>query len=784
MRRSLAGRRGLLERVAVAGALLLALSGCRRAPAASRPDAPPLLPPPSGTLAVNGLRDIVTVIRDTAGIPHITAANEDDLFFAQGFVQAQDRLFQMDLWRRSVQGRLSEVLGASFIERDAMTRRVQYRGPIEVEWDSYGPRTKTIAQAFTRGVNAWIERTQDDLPQEFALAGWKPEAWKPEDLLNRTDAFLASGDAQDEALRAQLIAALGAAAVDAIWPPPADGRTRLSPGVDLGAVNYTLGDLLRRVGTTPFFSALLAPVPETTNRTSPAAALAGWPASNVWAVTGPRAGGHALVAADPHRALTTPSRRYLVHLTGPGWNVIGATAAWLPGVAIGHNEAVAWAYAAAPVDVQDLFVEKLNPANERQVEDRGRWVDVAVEHDAVAVKGRKEPFEYDRLYTKHGVIIGLDRDRHLAYTLQWSGSEPGAAAELGAPMLGQASSIDELTAALTRWKLPPADFVFADRTGAIGHVRAALVPRRSAGAGRVPAAAWNGSADWRGWERVVADRLPPAQQVVAFANDNQPRQKRVDSVLATLNHFDLPSMVNLQQNIASTSADTLVPLLAALELGADAPSMQVRARSDLMKWDRRMAADSPAAALYAHWEAALRRGLVERRVPAALRAELVTRSWPIVPPLTSPTRAWFDGDPLAARDTLLKDALLLAAQERAAAPDRPWGEEHQALFTHPLAVTDAARRRFNVGPFTVPGYADTVFAVTRETGPALRLIMDSGDWDRSLAVNAPGQSESPRSIHFRDLADKWARGEYVPMPFSERAVQKAAAATLTLTPRR
>jgi penicillin amidase len=155
-----------------------------------------------------------------------------------------------------------------------------------------------------------------------------------------------------------------------------------------------------------------------------------------------------------------------------------------------------------------------------------------------------------------------------------------------------------------------------------------------------------------------------------------------------------------------------------------------------------------------------------------------------VPALTSPARAWFGGDPIAARDTLLIDGLSAAVEERSSArPDASWGAEHQVLFAHPLAVTDAARKRFNVGPFKVPGYRDTVFAVSRDAGPALRLVMDAGDWDRSVAINAPGQSASPRSIHFRDMADRWAAGDYVPLPFGTAAVQKAAAATLTLRPR-
>src|SRR4051794_39456717 len=166
-------------------ALLLGVVGCRREVTAPPADAPPLLTPPSGAMVVAGLRDTVTVTRDAAGIPHITAANEDDLFFAQGFVQAQDRLFQMDLWRRSVQGRLSEVLGANFIERDAMTRRIQYHGDAAADWASYGPGVKAIAEAFVAGINAWVAEARVRVPEEFTVAGWLPETWSAEDLLNR-----------------------------------------------------------------------------------------------------------------------------------------------------------------------------------------------------------------------------------------------------------------------------------------------------------------------------------------------------------------------------------------------------------------------------------------------------------------------------------------------------------------------------------------------------------------------------------------------------------------------
>jgi penicillin amidase len=415
-------------------------------------------------LAIEGLDHPVSVVRDTWGVPHITAASEDDLFFAQGFVQAQDRLFQMDLWRRSVQGRLSEVLGANFIERDAMTRRVQYRGSLDVEWASYGPDARRIASAFVRGVNARVNQAVTDLPEEFLLAGWSPELWRPEDLLNRTDAFLAGGGAQDEVFRARLITSVGRARAAALLPSVRHDTSSRSD-VDLGAVSHVLGETMRRVGTAPFFQSLAGPVSS---------------GSNAWAIAPSRSRtGGALVAGDPHRRFDNPSLRYLVHLKAPGWNVVGATAPWLPGVAIGHNEHVAWAMAASAVDVQDMFVERLNPSDPHQVEDRGRFVDVDVDRERIGVKGRTEPFEYERQYTKHGAIVGLDRERHLAYALRWSGAEPGAAPELGALALDRAAGSSDFRLALSHWKMPAAQFVFAGRDGHIGSQLAALVPVRT-----------------------------------------------------------------------------------------------------------------------------------------------------------------------------------------------------------------------------------------------------------------------------------------------------------------
>ena len=343
-------------------------------------------------------------------MPHIYAQNTDDLFFAQGLVQAQDRLFQLDLWRRAAQGRLSEVLGPNFAERDAMTRRMQYLGDYDAEWASYGAGTKAMVSAFIRGLNAWTALARERPPEEFVLAGWKPELWSPLDVLNRTDAFVASVDAIDEV-----------------------ARTHLSPVV---------ADAIRRVGTRPFFAGFSAP---------------------------------------PGGRADHPSHRYLVHLNAPGWNVIGATAPWRPGVAIGHNEQIAWDLTPEPVDTQDVYADQAAPAETR------------VFKDSLRIRGRNDLFDFTREFTRHGVIVASDREHNVVFSLRWSGTERGGAPELAALALDRAQSWLEFREALARWRMPASRVRYQDRDGNHGFQVAALVPIRR---GR----------EWIGWQTL--DDLP------------------------------------------------------------------------------------------------------------------------------------------------------------------------------------------------------------------------------------------------------------------------------------
>jgi penicillin G amidase len=605
----------------------------------------------SGVLNVSGLTAPVRIVRDRYGVPHIYAQSRDDLFFAQGFVQAEDRLFQMDLWRRASQGRLSEVLGPNFVARDVMTRRMQYRGDPDAEWASYGPEAKAIAEAFVRGINAWVTLARERPPEAFVLAGWPPEEWSAADLLSRTDAFRSSGDAVDEAFRARLVAAVGAPRANVILggtSPPAT-----ADGLEPAAISPLIADVIRRAGAPPLFAALAAPiVSRPSDQWLPAMAIADTAAV---------------------QTLNHPSPRYLVHLNAPGWNVIGATAPWLPGVVIGHNDRVAWNLTVFDADTQDLYVERINPANPHQVEDEGRWADTTIVNDVLHVKGRAKAFTFAHEFTRHGPIVASDQERHLAFVVRWSGSEPGAAAELGALALDQARSAPELRGAVARWKMPARTIEFEDAGGRGSFQAAALVPIRGAGSGTLPSPGWTRAYDWRGWRTL--DELP---------------------------HGD-----HARGGPADASGPTIADRPGLLELVRAQP-----ARADVLLRDLGAAGS-----------------------PAAQRA-------------------------------ILAKAIAGLRRERAATADA-------VLFAHPLAITAAAKERFNIGPLARPPSGAHAFTLTSNTR----------DWDQALAMNAPGQSESPDSPHFADLARRWTTGEAFALPFSDQAVEAAAEATLTITPR-
>ncbi len=792
--------------------LLIVPSGCARdsgpPPATAAPN-DARLSQTSGTLQVPGLTDEVRIVRDRWGIPHIYAKNADDLFFAQGFVQAQDRLFQIDLWRRSTQGRLAEILGADYVDRDRLTRLMRYRGDMSAEWASYAPDTRRIATRFVAGINAEIAMIGDHLPEEFAVAGYRPEPWQPEDLLSRAEGFVMTSNANDEVFRARMTAAVGLERTNLLLPldPPVSAPP--PSGVDLSAVAATVRPALAAIGAPAKFGQATAPIGAQLFDAERRAAREG---SNNWVIAGAKsATGKPLLANDPHRNLDHPSLRYLVHLNAPGWNVIGSVVPWFPGVAVGHNDRIAWGLTIFAADVQDLYVEELNPTNPRQVKVGGRFADMETVDDQIRVKGRAEAVAIEQFYTAHGPVVATDPQRHLAYALRWVGAEPGTAGYLGALSLDRATNWQEFRAALERWKVPGENFVYADVDGNIGYQAAALVPVRRDWQGVYPVNGATGEHEWRGWRTL--DDLPhglnPDAGFLATANNNPlgsasppnigysswtppARISRIREVLSEKNSLTVDDLARLQHDATPWKAEQLVPLLQPLSFKDETTE---RARAMLVTWDRRLTLDSTAATLYVAWEKELFRQLVARHLDPALTADYVlnVETHVLVPALTKPSAAWFGAASVKGRDQLLESALAaaVASVSGTRGPDESrwsWGQIHSATFQHTLASTsDAARLRFDIGPFPRAGYADTVFATggsgTRQTeGATFREVMDVADWDRSIGTSAPGQSGQPGSPHFDDLAKLWAAEQYFPYSFSRALVEKNAETTLVLQP--
>jgi penicillin G amidase len=571
----------------------------------------------SGTTRVRGLAKPVVVRRDRNGIPHVKAATVDDLFFAQGFVQAQDRLFQMELWRRSTQGRLAEFLGPKWIDRDRVTRLVtRYRGDMAVEWASYDPQARQICESFVRGINAYVDFLGKKRPLEFELAGMALEHWKAEDLLARAEAFGMSGNARREVERATALGELGQEVFFALSPLEPEATPLIPPGFDPKALPAGLGAALALIG-------------------GAAQVASDDDGSNNWVLAGTRTStGAPLLANDPHRALDHPSLRYLVHLEAPGWNVIGAVVPWFPGVAIGHNEHVAWGLTIFRVDAQDLFVEDLDPSDPLRYKTPSGWDRMSSTTETIEVKGAS-PVTVELKYTRHGPVVYEDLSTHRAFALRWTGSEPGTAGYLAALALNRARNGASFREAARRWKMPGENFVWADKQGNVGYQATGLTPIRKPGTGLVPAPGASGELDWQGF--LDPDELPsitnPAEGFVATANHNtmgrtyrhpigyewSPRFRidRIEEVLRSRRRHSLNDLTALQQDILSGPARSLAGAIASVEGGG--PS--VAAMTSLLRgWDHRIDKDSAAAAAFAVFYDKLQAAYAASRLPPGVAA--------------------------------------------------------------------------------------------------------------------------------------------------------------------
>ena len=716
-----------------------------------------------GSLALSGLREDVRVVRDTWGVPHIYAQSADDLFFAQGFVMAQDRLWQMETWRRAAEGRLAEILGPSAAARDRVARLLRYRGPVDDrELTPYHPEARRFMTAYVAGINAFISSQQSKLPIEFVLTGIHPEPWTVETLLLRQITF---GDATAELQLARSVAELGPAEANRRRNPDPADELRIPERVDVSAIaaSYSaLADATRtaiepiRPEILPQFASMIASQPQVD------AAPVREPGSNNWVLSGSLSEtGKPVVANDPHRDVTLPSLRYIVHLNAPGWNAIGATEPPFFGIAIGHNERVAWGLTIVGTDQHDVYVEQLNPSNHGEVRWRDGWEPMRVVTEEIRVKGRPSQ-KVDLRFTRHGPVFHVDTVRHRAYALRSALHEPGTAPYLAGLRLAGASNCREFLDAAMYWYAPSENLICGDVDGNIAWQASALTPRRKEWTGRLPVSG-TGSHEWDGFRRDLPRELNPERGFIVTANHNvQPKgysppfmfknaDTRFDRITRLLQliqpgrKYSFDEHQRLQHDAYSLRAAADRRLFTGWTSGE---ARVERARKMLVEWDAVYSKASVEAAIYETWR---------RLADGSQRGRAQDRS---------STRPSVESRLRQAVDALTRSQGNDWSQWR-------WGRMHTRAFPHPFV------NRFDLDTVERPGGAGTVAA----DGASYREILDTADWDRSVVTNVPGQSGQPGSPYYGNLLPLWADNRYFPLAFSRKAVDASAAHTLILRPR-
>jgi penicillin G amidase len=717
----------------------------------------------SAEVAVPGLKQSVEVLRDRWGVPHIYANNTHDLFFAQGYIAAVDRLWQIDLWRRIGTGKLSEAFGPSALRRDRLARAVRYRGDWGEEWRSYGPEAKEIATAFTDGINAYIKSLNGRRSLEFARAGYDPGLWTPEDCVSRIAGLLMTRNLRNEVARVEDLRRFGMPTLRKLLRPDPLIPLRVPRGLDLDDV---VPDILRD------YTEAIGPVRFAEQ------------GSNNWVVDGTMTvTGKPLLANDPHRPIQLPSLRKTVHLVAPGWNAFGAGEPSLPGIALGHNERIAFGFTIVGIDQVDLYVEKINPENRDEYLYKGSWRKFQVERESIPVKDRSVPETVELRHTLHGPVIHEDPARNRAYALRWVGAEPGAAGYLAALRLMKVRDWKEFQSALEYYKVPSENLVYADVDGNIGWQAVGLAPVRPNWSGLFPVPGHTGEYEWSGFRRLrdLPSTYNPKRHFVATANHKilppgytTPlgyewalpfRFLRIKEMLLAQPKFAVSDFERMQQDVVSLPARRFQAVLRKW----DAPQRARPVVRQLLNWNGSLDADSSAAALYEMWmsfvpEAVFGAGLGGR---VDLRTTLER------------LESGSESKALAASfDSAISELEKVLGSDRA---KWSWGRLHRVSFNHPVPGIASA------GEFPRPGDGNTVNSTSGQrfvqtAGASYRQIIDLSNWDNSVMTNTPGESGSPESPHYADLAESWAAGKYHPMPFTRKAVEEATSERILLLP--
>src|SRR5437773_6668254 len=774
----------------------------------------------SQTLQLSGLRDRVTVRRDERGIPYIEAANDADLYFAQGFVTASDRLWQMDLLRRTVRGELSEIFGNPVLGQDKTHRVFGFAGILD-EAVSHAPANLSVAtKAYADGVNAFIDsRIDQNLPPEFLLLQYKPRHWTPADSLavGKLLAEYLSASWQLDLMRASM-ANLPKEKREALLPEtsPLDvlvvGSDRASSKtadremkqtlpdslVPAKQVLAQLNDLIENERRSFERLGLVATTPETIQ------------ASNNWVVSGKRtASGKPLLANDPHIPASAPGIWYQAELIAPGLHVAGVTFPGAPGIVMGHNDRIAWRATNLGPDVQDVYIEKFDKNNPNRYLTPSGWRDAVIRHEQIKVrKGPTDPSTdtqtFDVTVTRHGPIV-LEKDL-TRYALRWPALDPSAMESAGLFDANRARNWQEFTEALSHYSGPTQNFVYVDVDGHIGYYGAGRIPIRKSGDGSVP---YDGSTDdgeWTGY--IPFDKLPhlydPPSGLIVTANQRvigqdysyflshvwaQPyRARRIFDLLSEKPKLTIDDFRRIQGDIYSIGNTTFGRAAAKILKASGADESLKQLGADLESWDGLMTADSKIAVIVAQMRSAFR----QRILNAALGDLAKTYTWPEADVLFDRIIVEQPGDWLPKEFTSYADLLRATYEDArqnltknlgADESKWTWGNQTKSRFPHPLAQAPLIGLQFTIQPFPQNGTGGSGATVNVGAAVSMRLIADLSDWDKTLNGIPLGQSGVPTSPHWKDQLDDWRNVAPRAFPFSKSAVENATKEVVMFIPK-
>ena len=717
---------------------------------------------------------------------------------------------------------MAEILGPRELSRDVGARLFRFRGDLKKEFLHYHPHGEEIITAFTDGINAYISETEKDtskLTIEFKLLGIKPGKWNPEDVISRHQGLL--GNLPEEVRFVRAVKVLGEKKVkELVVFEPGDPDLHLDPKLDKAnlfdsvispytAFRATLRikpeDLVADASRNANASDWLTQQTQSNhdNMVDQESLTIG---SNNWIVSGSRTeSGMPILANDPHRAIAVPSLRYMVHLNGPGWNVLGAGEPTIPGVSIGHNENGAWGLTVFSIDGEDLYVYELNPKNQNQYRYKGMWEEMKIIADTIVVKGQ-EPAYVTHRFTRHGPVTFIDQKNSVAYAVRCAWLEPGGAPYLASLRIDQAKSWEEFREGCSFSNIPGENMIWADKQGNIGWQAVGIAPVRANWSGLVPVPG-DGTYEWGGYLPIksLPNVFNPQKGFWATANENlvpdgyanrnavgwtwadRFRVDRINEALDSGKNLTQEDMMRLQFDYLSLPARALVPLLASIK------SKDVRveeARLQLLKWNYVVGRNSVEATMYVAWEKKLSALLKLKLVPEGARNFI--RAIPlrkVVAWLTSGGRVF--GNKSADRDRFLLICLeeSLSDLEKKLGSDRTkwqYGQPamHHVLIKHLLsnAVNDTIRKKIDLGPLPRGGYGSTPGVTSNNnnqtTGASFRMVVDTQDWDKAMFTNTPGQSGDPDSRLYRNLFEGWANDQHFPVYFSRDRLEKSAKMTI------